>query len=359
MPLPGKGRKRFLIVAATVALITFAVTEIGFRVYHNISPIFLFKDAGLRWRTKPFSKKFDFVRNSGGFLDVEYPLKKNPDLFRIVALGDSFATGIVPYQNNFLTLIEDKLNRNKKSVELINMGIHGTSPSDYRSILANESLAYTPDLVLVCFYIGNDFEKSQKRFYEYSYVYMFLKYVAVLAKIPDAFSLKGKKNKKWHKVYMDDRPTYDEAVFLDMELNLIDKYKKGNADFSGKLEEAFGQLLKMYEICRERGIDYRVILIPAEIQVHKEHQDNIVQASGIKRADFDFSAPNRLLTQKLDQAGIKTLDLLEPFIESGKTTRLYRPRDSHWNLAGNELAAEAIKNYLLMAPQIQAKVLTD
>ena len=140
-----------------------------------------------------------------------------------------------------------------------------------------------------------------------------------------------------------------------MELNLIEKYKKGNRELSGKLEAAFNQLLAMYEFCKERGIKYRVVLIPAEMQVHREHQDKIVQASGIKRDDFDFFLPNRLLTQKLDQAGIKSLDLLEGFIESGKTTRLYRPRDTHWNLAGNELASEMIKNWLLNDLPLQSK----
>jgi hypothetical protein len=32
--------------------------------------------------------------------------------------------------------------------------------------------------------------------------------------------------------------------------------------------------------------------------------------------------------------------------EHGKATRLYKPRDTHWNLAGNRLAATAIAVFL-------------
>ena len=354
MARPRSGRKKYFLAALVIALITFAVTEVSFRLYHSFSPIFIFKDAGLRWRSEPYSYKFDFQRNSKGFLDIEYPLKKNPELYRIVALGDSFATGIVPYKNNFLTLLEDKLNRDRKSVEVINMGIHGTSPSDYHSILVNESLDYDPDLVLVCFYMGNDFDKSRKRFYEHSYFYMFLKYAAALAKIPDAFSFLSKKKKR-RKVYEDDRPTYPEPVYMDIELNIMDKYKKNNSKFPEKAEYALGYLKKIRDICRERGLQFRVVLIPAEMQVDRAHRQKLIRASGLKEEDFDFQIPNRLMKTRLSHAGIQYLDLLDRFVESGESTRLFRPRDTHWNIAGNELAAEAIKNYLLMVPQIQTK----
>jgi len=91
------------------------------------------------------------------------------------------------------------------------------------------------------------------------------------------------------------------------------------------------------------------------MQVDRAHRQKLIRASGLKEEDFDFQIPNRLMKTRLSHAGIKYLDLLDRFVESGKSTRLYRPRDTHWNLAGNELAAEAIRNYLLMVPQIQTK----
>ena len=42
------------------------------------------------------------------------------------------------------------------------------------------------------------------------------------------------------------------------------------------------------------------------------------------------------------EEAIPFLDLLPAFVEAGQRTRLYKPRDTHWNLAGNRLAAEVI-----------------
>jgi hypothetical protein len=55
---------------------------------------------------------------------------------------------------------------------------------------------------------------------------------------------------------------------------------------------------------------------------------------------MDFDQPNRLLTDALRAAGVRVLDLL-PAFRSG-AERLYKPQDTHWNLAGNRLAAATI-----------------
>jgi hypothetical protein len=36
------------------------------------------------------------------------------------------------------------------------------------------------------------------------------------------------------------------------------------------------------------------------------------------------------------------VDLLPAFRSAARTTRLYKPRDTHWNIAGNRLAAREI-----------------
>ena len=92
---------------------------------------------------------------------------------RIVALGDSFAMGSVPYPANYLTLLESTL-ASDGSVEVVNMGVSGTDPVDYLSMLVQEGLAFGPDLVLVNFFVGNDFESRERQPYEYSFVATFV-----------------------------------------------------------------------------------------------------------------------------------------------------------------------------------------
>ena len=63
---------------------------------------------------------------------------------------------MVPHQFNFLTPLEKELSHCGK-IEVMNMGIPWLDPEDYLSILVHEGLEFNPDLVMVCFFIGNDF----------------------------------------------------------------------------------------------------------------------------------------------------------------------------------------------------------
>ena len=82
-----------------VLLITLVLAELAFRLVNYVRPSFVFYDRTYnRFRGKPNAPDFDFHLNSKGFKDVEYKLQKDPGTYRIVALGDSFAFGVVPSQ---------------------------------------------------------------------------------------------------------------------------------------------------------------------------------------------------------------------------------------------------------------------
>jgi hypothetical protein len=78
-----------------------------------------------------------------------------------------------------------------------------------------------------------------------------------------------------------------------------------------------------------------------------ELQNQVVSGLEMQPEELDFSLPNRLLAEKLSALNIDYLDLLEPFQQAGEKTRLYRPNDSHWNIAGNRLAATEIAKTIL------------
>jgi cell volume regulation protein A len=61
-------------------------------------------------------------------------------------------------------------------------------------------------------------------------------------------------------------------------------------------------------------------------------------------------AGGRAIAAALSAQGVEVLDLLPAFAEAGQQTRLYKPRDTHWNLAGNRLAATVI------APAVRARL---
>ena len=97
-----------------------------------------------RFRGKPFAPDWNFHLNSRGFNDVEFSTHKAPGTIRILGIGDSFAFGVVPYEYNYLTLVEQYLKQSGHNIELINMGIPSTGPREYLSLLVNEGLYSNP-----------------------------------------------------------------------------------------------------------------------------------------------------------------------------------------------------------------------
>jgi hypothetical protein len=170
----------FLEILA-VSIVSFLAAEIALRTYDRFNPSFVFYSTSYnRFRGKPFTDDWNFKLNSLGFKDKEFSAKKE-DVYRILGIGDSFSFGVVPYENNYLTLIESQLQKEHPKLEVFNMGIPSTGPKEYLSLLVAEGLALKPEMVLLSFFVGNDFSESKRRkWYEYSYVASLLHYVFTL-----------------------------------------------------------------------------------------------------------------------------------------------------------------------------------
>ena len=150
--------RKFLSLASAIFAIAFifvALAEVSLRIYAYFSPSILFYNESWnqRFRGRPFGGVGNFKLNSLGFKDKEFT-PKPPNGYRIVALGDSFAFGVVPYEHNYLTVTEELLRKHHPQVDLLNMGILGTAPIDYWQLLRDEGLSFNPDLVLVSFFIS-------------------------------------------------------------------------------------------------------------------------------------------------------------------------------------------------------------
>jgi hypothetical protein len=62
----------------------------------------------------------------------------------------------------------------------------------------------------------------------------------------------------------------------------------------------------------------------------------------LKPEDYDLKFAQNLLRGFLESRGIPYVDFLERFQGEEKKRDLYALRDSHWNAAGNQLAAEIL-----------------
>ncbi|MHA2220308.1 MAG: hypothetical protein ACXACY_30895 [Candidatus Hodarchaeales archaeon] len=336
-----KRKSRLLLNIVFISLITLVITEIGFRIYHFINPVFVFYDDSYnRFRGKPFSQDYVFRLNSYGFKDVEFN-KGNKGLFRILGIGDSFTYGVVPYQFNYLTILEKKLNQEHRSLEIINMGIPMLDPRKYYAILVNEGLKLNPDMVLLSFFVGNDFKRKKIKPYEYSYVASFFNYLISIRHEYKGKIIHGRA------IYQDDKPSLPYEKYLENEKRISGKiFKKENKKFLKRFNGAIYYLKKIQDICDENNIELMILIIPDEVQVNYKLQTDVVKAYKTTSKDFDFFRPNRMLTNKLTDLSINYIDLLEYFLKVPEKRPLYKPNDSHLNIAGNKLAADIIEDYL-------------
>ncbi len=355
LPLASRGArshllKRFVrlgIQSAAIAAITFGLAEVTVRLCRWLVPsalpsVIFYDQSYNRYRGRPGAPDYDFRLNSSGFKDVEFAPKKASGTYRILGIGDSFAFGVVPYEHNYLTLTERRLNEAGLSGEILNMGIPGIGPQDYLALLANEGLQLEPDMVVVSFFVGNDFSETMRwrtRLHELSAVLALIKYV-----IDTRTKFDGQ---VFHRQasYDDDAAFFKDSTYLEVEKERSWVFLKP-PPHSEAFSDAVDYLSRIHALCKQRAISLLVLLIPDELQVNSQLQSRVISALGRTAADFDFVRPNRFLVEQLRAKGIESLDLLPAFAERSIDTPLYKPNDSHWNISGNKLAADLLERHL-------------
>lgn len=332
-------------------IVTVALAEVTFRLYHVFNPTFVFyDDAYNRWRVKPRSVDFGFIINSLGFKDVEFSVAKPNDLYRIIAIGDSFSYGVVPYQYNYLTVVENQLKSTNPNIEVMNMGIPGTGPRDYLALFVNEALAYRPDALLLTFFIGNDFDDNHgSQHLRQTSPFFVVQFLRFIFKLHEHFD-----GNVFHppqlEAYQDSAPSFTPEAYMAIQRQRSWQYRtdrENQSTFATRLQDVLVDIQQIQAICQRENIALTIALAPSEIQVNSELQQQMMAVDGSQLSNsFDFHSPPKQLKNALEKANIGYIDLLPAFLEQGAQTPLYIPRNTHWNIAGNRLAAEVIRPVL-------------
>ncbi len=364
--------KKFLFGLITICIAIFAflfLSECLLRVYGIFYPnLFVSSDLSYnRFRGVPYASVNGFRLNSRGFNDLEFEKQKKEGHHRIVALGDSFAFGVVPYKNNFLTVMEESLNSKFDKFEVINMGIPSIGLQDYLCLLVYEGLDTNPDTILLCFFIGNDIYDHIKKDSERFHIITFYRFIKAYFKVQSGITkhkpsfLSSDENH-----YYDNLKTYSDSDYFKVEKSRSVVFSN-NTMVIHHLQDIYKSLFltfsRIKEICDSKKINLVVVLIPDEMQISKEIQNNLKSFNLLTEPihplisneyliDLDFERPNQVIRKELKAQNIVFLDLLEPIREKSRNVQLYKPNDSHWNIAGNKFAAELIKDFLVNQPEL-------
>ena len=312
--------------------------------------------------------------NSEGLRDRETPVPGENGT--ILGVGDSLAFGWgVELEESFLYLAEEQLR--SQSLRIVKAGIPGSGTGDQMRFLEHYGARYAPRLVVLSFFVGNDFSDVQH------------------GGIPGQFRVQ---NGLMVKASIEDEETgtpplwyrikeklkrssllaqraaqvlwYFESTFLEAPdrqnpgLNARDRWlwefaKVHLREPPPETERAFKMTLASLDDvltwCRERDIELLLVIIPRSIQVYRWELERWKAAYNLEDDDLDLDRPQRVLTAWATQYDVPVLDLLPHFREYAKTRpqdRLYFYPDSHMNTNGHRvtaaLLAERLREHLAL-----------
>ena len=363
----------FELVLFNVA-VSFVLLELSLRAYSLATndPLTLpnLKDVTQvnKLRTEKMQQtRYGFPFNSDGFLDTEFIRPKPDNVFRILVLGDSFGVGTVGYTHQYLTLLEQQLEglESGMQIEVCNLGISSTAPQHYLSLLNQIGDSLEPDLVMVGFFLGNDFlvdaeEDSFSSPWNSLMVYRvpvrFYRMSQANAEFV-SWVPKGEKPKPFVPKHFDDwrleEPTMPRNMFVTIQANRARVFDKSQDD--SNYEYGCNYVRQIAEVARKKtGKPLVLFIIPDLNQVDpefREEVDSFIQKKKryknwtAKRWDLD--KPNRYLVRELDSDDIVVMDLLPAMQEAQvELESTYHKNNTHWNANGNRAAAEELGRLL-------------
>jgi hypothetical protein len=100
-------------------------------------------------------------------------------------------------------------------------------------------------------------------------------------------------------------------------------------------------------VAEKGGARYVMVIHPDQTQMDESLRKEIIRTFQVREQDYDFDFPQKILASYCAGSGILCLDLLAGFRAKATQGALYTISDGHYNLNGNQLAADSIRQFLL------------
>jgi len=326
-------------------------------------------DSEMGFRVKPYAQG----TNCFGFCDRDHSLNKDKGVYRILFVGDSFGWAGGPDGNYTALLAGEFRSRNPDvKVEVLNSGYPMTHTAEQLPMLRRYGLQYHPDLVFLGFFAGNDFldaDSARKRipFFDMfmdidkkdehvvfghpvvlksRILYLCRYYWAVWTKCTPS----GRADtRKIGAAGPESEGTFTEDAYLHVEKTRLDFCKIASQEegrYNDRIHTILQAIGQMRDELRGRGIDFVVGIYPDEFQVRGKLREDLKLKYGLNLDEYDIKIPQKILSRFLEKEQIPYVDLLEGFEKEATEKDLYQLRDTHWNEAGNRLAADMIYGWI-------------
>lgn len=289
-------------------------------------------DPDLGWRGRPMGKglyveRADGIRvrfryNNLGYRDEDV-LPKTPDQRRLMVVGDSFVENLeVPFEESYPALLEANCRRIDPNWDVVTIGSQGYSTAQELLAFRKYRDEVQPDLVLLFFYCGNDFDDNLRPDFAY---------------LDEEQNLQLPENNEsqwrvWAKQFQ--RFLYESSHVVFLLKNRLESWgvakvtpaakKKIDADEEYQLEITRKLILQFAFEVKGIGADFAVVVIP--------YRDDLAQGQS-EKSDWV-----KVLCQ---QNEIACLDLAESLkVED------YFPTNVHFNPPGHARVAEALFQFV-------------
>ena len=334
----------------------------------------------------PHRPWYNHWSNAFGFHDEEFVEPKPAGRLRVLVVGDSFTFAPVPYPQGVVTLTEVALRAacGGRDLDLLNMGLMGAGPPEYRILAELGAPRFAPDLVLVNLFLGNDppdlhryvHDRSPvERALRHSHVWTFtknllrarggLREARLPARVGGAppgapVSSGGTRVEGTGEVAPDDpalmgpllsEPAYQQVLASDLGRF----YRPGDEP---ALRAAWRPFLEdldaVHGAATRAGSRMALALMPSVLQVNVALRTATVtrlsasvRYRGLSSAEIDPDLPNTLLREYARMRGIPLVDLTPAFVaENAVAEPLYKLSDIHWTPRGNRVAARWLTEFL-------------
>ncbi|MEG4579466.1 SGNH/GDSL hydrolase family protein [Microcoleus sp. MON1_C5] len=342
-------------------------------------------DQNLGWKLKPGvsgewnGEGASLVQvNSEGLRDREHTKAKPPNTLRVAVVGDSFTEAIhVPVEQTFWSKLERKLSncqavKGRKNVEVINFGVQGYGTAQELMMLRKKVWDYSPDIVILAFFIGNDVINNSLKL-EYDRYRPFFAYDASGKLVPDmSFRNLAPLDRNERAVsFVDRMPSLivnnSRILQVIKKVDLDRKKRELSEEFTDLSSQNFkepqdaawqeawrvteGLIVTMRNEVVQKNADFLLVTIGDAMQVRPEGQErkNFIRKNNIQ----DLFYPDRRLEKLGAREGFRVLNLSEQFQRYTEKYQVcahgfenYVPCGGHWNELGHRLASILINRNL-------------
>jgi len=376
----GRWAANAAVFFAGLAVALVAVEIVLRTVFYFPQPQFLQIDDFLGHRLRPgvsgyyveegFSK---YSINSYGFRDREYAFEKPPGVFRIAVLGDSYVEALqVGLEQTFPKLLEKRL----KKAQVLSFGVSGYGTAQELLAYRRYARRFSPDLVILVFYAGNDISDNSKEIsHGYPRPYFLLENGKLVLDTSFRQSRRHRSLRRWGPIYYFLTDHLALAQCLDKwrrdamrrrrARRIVEERKKAERPIEPGLSRGiFGPpqtpelrrawtltehlILELDREVRDDGATLTLVTVTMAAQTDPALRARIER----EHPDWDLDYPDRRVRKFAEEHGIPCLNLGPGFMDynrrTGKVLHGFggEPK-GHWNAEGHRLAAELIYRFLV------------